>query len=375
MKIDELKRELVKYMEETHRRRYHRNFFGCLTTLLVEDGPVTQERIMELTGYSKASVSLTLNKLQLTLPIKTLKIMGDRRHYYEYRGGPEQFLVDILERRTEVPDIDMELIHTIHEKAMAKVKEHPSYEKLENYLRELHLFLRLMHSIRKKNFNKFKTTLKSGSFQELNFPEVSDINYRQILNFLNDKRTSGKDNTMKNGDAKDNQPWDYIELKREYFRSIKTGFNPLYAQSVANLVLVVHDVIIEKATTQEAIQESTQLPRSTISDVLSLACDEGIIQVEKVHGFRTRIYIPALSLLELILNYYDNACVYALTIRKKIRDLLNRLKDITPRDSEFMNFHGKLIELEKAFVITEKFTTRAKAEFIQELMNEYAGQK
>ncbi|MBU7033297.1 MAG: hypothetical protein HXS53_12265 [Theionarchaea archaeon] len=375
MKIDELKRELVKYMEETHRRRYHRNFFGCLTALLVEDGPVTQERIMELTGYSKASVSLTLHKLQLTLPVKTLKIMGDRRHYYEYRGGPEQFLVDILERRTEVPDIDLELIHTIHENVIAKVKEHPSYEKLESYLRELHLFLRLMHSIRKKNFNKFKTTLKSGSFQELNFPEASDLNYRQIKNFLNDKMTSGKDSTTKNGDTKDKLPRDYIELKREYFRSIKTGLNPLYAQSVANLLLVVHDVIIEKATTQEAIRDSTRLPRSTISDVVSFACDEGIIQVKKVYGSRTRIYIPVLSLLELILNYYDNACVYASTIRKKICDLLNRLEDITPQTPEFMNFNEKLIKLERAYVITEKFTTRAKAEFIEELMNEYAGQK
>ncbi|MGC1119683.1 MAG: hypothetical protein WBA22_01200 [Candidatus Methanofastidiosia archaeon] len=373
MTVDDLKRELVKYMEKAHRSRYHRNFFGCLTALLVEDGPTTQERIMELTQYSKTSVSLALQKIQLTLPVRVLKIMGDRKHYYEYQGGPEQFLVDILSRRTDILDIDLEMIHTIQKKVEMKVKEHVSYCRLWHYLKELQLFLELMHSVRKKNLEKYRMVLQSGSFDELNLPEASALNSGEIADFLNTLMTPEDPSKIEHEPMKDKIPLPYIELKREYFGGIKTGLNPLYAQSVANLLIIVHDVIIEKATTQEAIQESTQLPRSTISDVLSLAVDEGVIEVEKFPGSRTKVYRPAISLVELILNYYDRAFAYASNTRKKIVDVVNGMQDITPEDSEFMGFHEKLSVLKRAYTITEEFTIRAKAEFIKELMSEYEG--
>jgi DNA-binding transcriptional regulator GbsR (MarR family) len=373
MTVDDLKRELIEYMEKVHGSRYHRNFFGCLTALLVEDGPTTQERIMELTQYSRASVSLALQKIQLTLPVRVLKILGDRKHYYEYQGGPEQFLVDILNRRTDIPDIDLEMIHTIQKKVEMKVQEHASYCKLWNYLKELQLYLELMHSVRKKNLEKFKMVLQSGSFDELNLPEASALNSGKIANFLNTLMTSEDPSKIEHEPTRGKLPLPYIELKREYFRGIKTGLNPLYAQSVANLLIIVHDVIIEKATTQEAIQESTQLPRSTISDVLSLAVDEGVIKVEKFPGSRTKVYRPAISLVKLILNYYDRAFAYASNTRKKIVDVVNGMQDITPEDSEFMVFLEKLNVLKRAYTITEEFTIRAKAEFVKELMSEYGG--
>lgn len=373
MTVDDLKRELIEYMEKVHGSRYHRNFFGCLTALLAEDGPTTQERIMELTRYSKTSVSLALQKIQLTLPVRVLKIMGDRKHYYEYQGGPEQFLVDILSRRTDIPDIDLEMIHTIQKKVETKVKEHVSYCRLWHYFEELQLYLRLMHSVRKKNLEKFRMVLQSGSLDELNLPEASALNSGEISDFLNTLMTSEDHSRIKHEPMKGKLPLPYIELKREYFRGIKTGLNPLYAQSVGNLLIIVHDVIIEKATIQEAIQESTQLPRSTISDVLSLAVDEGVIEVEKFPGSRTKVYRPAISLVELILNYYNRAFVYASNTRRKIVDVLNRMQDIAPEDSEFTRFLEKLNVLDRAYTITEEFTIRAKAEFIKELMSEYEG--
>lgn len=370
MTVDDLKKELIEYMEKAHGGRYHRNFFGCLTALLVEDGPTTQERIMELTRYSKTSVSLALQKIQLTLPVRVLKIMGDRKHYYEYQGGPEQFLVDILNRRTDIPDIDLEMIHTIQKKVEIKVKEHVSYCRLWNYLNELGLYLKIMHSVRKKNLEKFRMVLQSGSLDELDLPEASAPNSGEIAGFSNTLMTSEASSRIEHEPISSKLLLPYIELKREYFRGIKTGLNPLYAQSVANLLIIVHDVIIEKATTQEAIQESTQLPRSTISDTLSLAVEEGVIEVEKFSGSRTKVYRPAISLVELIMNYYDRAFAYASNTRKKIVDVVNGMQDITSEDSAFVDFLEKLNVLKRAYTITEEFTIRAKAEFIKELMSE-----
>ncbi|MBU7038009.1 MAG: hypothetical protein HXS52_08755 [Theionarchaea archaeon] len=370
---DDFKRELVQYMEKAHGRRYHHNFFGCLTALLVEDGPTTQERIMELTRYSRASVSLALQKIQLTLPVRTLKIMGDRKHYYTYEKDPEQFLVDILSRRTDIPDINPEMIRTIQKKAEKKVLKHVSYRRLLQYLEELQLYLKIMHSVRKSNLITFKKVLQSGSFAGLNIPEVTALNSNEVIGFL--RRLKGSEDLSGTEDrsTEGKPPLHYIELKREYFRGIKTGLNPLYAQSAADLLIVVHDVIIEKTTTQKALQESTQLPQSTISDMLSVAVEEGFIVVEKVSGSRTKMYRPAVSLAELILNYYDRGFAYASTTRSKIEDLLHRMQDRTPEDTESAGFSEILNVLERAYLITEEFTMRAKAEFIRELMNELDG--
>ncbi|MBU7001128.1 MAG: hypothetical protein HXS51_10215 [Theionarchaea archaeon] len=373
MAVDDLKRELIEYMEKAHRKRYHRGYFGCLTALLVESEPVTQKRIMELTKYSRASVSLALQKLQLTLPVRTLKIMGDRKQYYTYQGGPEQFLVDILERRTDMPDIDLEMIGTIQKKAEIKEKEHPSYCRLLNYLKELRLYLELMHSIRKDSLRKFRTILRSGSFEDLDFPDSSDFNSSKITGFLHRVMTSEGLSETEHEPIKDKPPLHYMELKREYFRGIKTGLNPLYAQSIADLLVVVHDVIIEKATTQDEIQEATQLPRSTISQVLSLAVDEETIEIEKLPGSRTRIYRPAISLMELFLNYYDRAFAYASTIRRKVEDLADRVQNSNSETSESMEFLQTLCVLERAYASTQEFTIRAKTRFVKELMRKLEG--
>jgi DNA-binding transcriptional regulator GbsR (MarR family) len=369
MTLDDLKRELVEHMEEAHGKRYHRNFFGCLTAIIIDSGPVTQERIMELTGYSKASVSLALQKIQLILPVRTVKKMGDRKYYYEYRGSPQEFLIDIMYRRTDMPDIDVQMIRTMEKKVEKKLCEHDLYRRFRDYLAELSLYLKLMHSIRKENLSTYRRVLLSGSFDGVNLPEASVLHSDEIQDFIRVIRATKSQDETAYDHVEKNPPPDYLTVKRDYFRNIKTGLNPLFAQSVANLVIVVHDVIIEKVTTQEMLEESTQLPRSTISDVLSLAVDQGFIDVERSTVSRKKVYRSAVSLLEVILMYYDRGFAYAAHTRKKILSLIKRMSDISSHDSDYSQFLKKLHTLEKAYALTEEFTTRAKVAFIQELMN------
>lgn len=375
MMLDDLKRDFVEYMERATGVSYPRNFFGCLTAILVEEGPTTQDRIIELTGYSKAAVSLALQKIQLTLPVNTLKIMGDRKHYYEYKGGPEEYLIDVTRRRTDVPDIDLEMVRNLQKKTEIMTKKHLSYCRLLDYLRELHLYIELMYSIRKKSFDKFRMVLVSGSFDEVDLPEASALNSDDMKEFLDTLTGSENLSGTEQDYVKNKLPHDYIELKREYFSGIKTGLNPLYSQEAANLFIVIHDAILERAVTQKMIQESTRLPRSTISDALALAVNQGFIKIEKPSGSRTKVYKPTISLTGLMLNYYDRAFTYASNTRKKIRDLLNKMSDITTKGSKYFRFLEKLNALERAYAITEEFTIRTKVEFIKGLMNEFKRRK
>ncbi|MBU7042271.1 MAG: hypothetical protein HXS47_01675 [Theionarchaea archaeon] len=366
MTLDDLKREFVEYMETAHGKRYHRNFFGCLAAILVEKGPVTQKRIMELTGYSKPSVSIALQKIQLTVPVRAVKLMGDRKHYYEYQGSPQEFLLDILQKRTDVPDIDVQMIHTMKKKVEKKRGEHSSYNRLWEYLTEFSLYLELMYTIRKNTLSTYRTMLFSDSFQEGSLPE-SPAPINILEHSINSLNLVSSQNNVAPDHVEEHPPLEYIALKREYFRGIRMGLNPLFPQSVAHLLIIVHDVLIEQGTTQEKIQESTQLPRSTISEVLAQAVEQGMVQVESPTGTRIKIYRPAYSLLEVVLNYYDRACTYASHTRRVLHALRQNMQHMTPQDAEFQAFYEVLHSLERAYTITQKITLQAKTKFIRGL--------
>jgi DNA-binding transcriptional regulator GbsR (MarR family) len=369
MTLDDLKRDFIEYMEKATGASYPRNFFGCLTAIIIEEGPTTQDRIIELTGYSKAAVSVALQKIQLALPVNMLKFMGDRKHYYEYKGGPEDFLIDLMRRRVDVADLDLEMVRTFQKKAEMRVTKHPSFRRLLDYFEELGLYLELMYSIRIESLDKFRAVLVSGSFDGVDLPEASAVNSGKLAVFLDNLMVSEERSGRERVLIKDKPPLDYVELKRKYFSAVKTGLNSLYAQKAANLVIILHDVIIERAVTQEMLQESTQLPRSTISDTLTLAVEQGIIEFDKLSGSRTKIYRPAITLTGLILNYYNRSFAYGSNTRKKIIDLVNRMKDVPVKDSKYFEFLEKLNALERAYAIAEEFSIRNKAEFVKELMN------
>ncbi|MHA2222297.1 MAG: hypothetical protein ACXAAO_09615, partial [Candidatus Thorarchaeota archaeon] len=110
MSLENIKREFIQFMEEVHGGNpYPRNFYGCLLAIIIEPEPVSQERIMELTGFSQAAVSLTIKKIQLLFPIRTIKRVGERKHYYEY-DDPNRFSLDLNLRRTEVKDLNTKFI-------------------------------------------------------------------------------------------------------------------------------------------------------------------------------------------------------------------------------------------------------------------------
>ena len=127
MKLEKIKREFIQFMEEIHGGNlYPRNFFGCLIPILIEQGHVSQERIIELTGYSQATVSLTMQKIQLLMPVKTVKKVGDRKRYYEY-PSPNHFTLDLTYNRVNVQDVDTAFIEQILEQVQQAYKRNKFY--------------------------------------------------------------------------------------------------------------------------------------------------------------------------------------------------------------------------------------------------------
>lgn len=340
-------------MERVHSAiAYPRNFFGVLSALLIEDSPVTQDRVMQLTGYSRATVSLSLQKIQLVMSVHVTKIQSDRRNYYSFGGCPEDFILRIMEARTDAPDIDVDATAFLAEKAEARIPQDDSYKRLSKHFLEVTQLVSAIFDVRKRSIGPLAKALRRNGVEGV----VISASLKQELSRL---KAFQKVSYDVNGDEKDlsekEDPSGYLELKQEYFHVLRRSLNPLYSQRLAHRLVVIHDVMIEGTTTQEQIRDSTGLPRSTVSEQLRLGVDEGILQVETIEGSRVKQYRPGVSLVELLMAHYRRSAVYAATVSDKIQSLVRKLDD---NEDETKRLRERLRQLERAYETLAEFTRR-----------------
>ena len=368
MNLERIKREFIAYMELVHgANQYPRNFFGCLLSIIIESEPVSQERIMELTGFSQATVSLTIQKIQLLMPIRALKKVGDRKLYYMYDGPPEGFLLDLLRRRVDVQDIDIQLI----EKMLLKLREtdigKAGNKRFLNYLNNMLLYSNLIHELRSSGVEPFKRFLEAGSLDEMDLKDSKVLNKGTLADFLIELSKKSIDTES----FRDESLIDSLQLKIEYFTGIKATLNPLYSQALANQLIVMHNVLLEGSTTQEWIEKSTLLPRSTISEVLTQLVKRGVIKVAKKDRSKTKLYHSTVSFSELMLASIDRVIEYESTVRKHLSDFIAMTRKIHPVSKETKRFLEFLRNLKKAYTFAQKFSKNMKVEFVVRLKNEF----
>jgi DNA-binding transcriptional regulator GbsR (MarR family) len=369
MTLEKIKREFIAYMEGAHSGYpYPRNLFGCLLAILVEPNPVTQERIMELTGYSQTAVSLTIQKIQLLFPVKKIKKSGDRKHYYIYDGSPNSFLLDLTRKRVDVQDIDLNFIQAMLEKAQEMEKRSKSIGRFIDYLNNMKLYLSQNHALRTASADSFKTALVSGSMKGINLQDSRLLEEAELANFLKQLRevsSSANDSPLGKSESSD----EYLSLKRDYFSGLKENLNPLYSQELVNRMIVFHYILLEGRATQDAIEEATLLPRSTVSESLKNPVERGLLKVQKKS--RTKIYQSGISFVELQLGSYDRAALFFHTVNEKLSKLVKDAQTIRPVSENVKSFLSILETFEQAYSFTLAFSRHMKVEMVKILKDEY----
>jgi DNA-binding transcriptional regulator GbsR (MarR family) len=365
MKLEKLKRDFISYMEEVHSGNpYPRNLIGCLMAISVDSEPVSQERIMELTGYNRATVSLAIQKIQLLLSVRTVKKKKDRRHYYVYENAAHAFVLDLLQRRVDVQDIDTKLIDSLLRKARDR-EDRNELAQFETYLENMHLYLNLIHEIRSASVVPFKHALAAGSTEGLSLEDTEVLEEGELASFLIElKETSSKDTDFIHQD----HPHDFVQLKNEYFTGIKTGLNPLFSQDIANRLIVVHSILVAGQTTQEQIEQVTLLPRSTISEVLTQVVQRGIIRVS---GSRPKYYEPAISFSNLMLASFDRVANYISSVGVKLSDFRKVAMKVSRKPNEEAAFVEFLRDLEDAYSLALEFSRSMKVKTVKRLKEEF----
>ncbi|MFW9869042.1 MAG: hypothetical protein ACFFFO_02470 [Candidatus Thorarchaeota archaeon] len=366
MSLEKIKRAFISWMEEVHGGDpYPRNVYGCLLSIMVEPEAVSQERIMELTGFSQATISLAIQKIQLLFPVRTIKKVGERKHFYEY-DAPNRFALDLTQKRTEVQDLDTGFIIPILEKAMVEVKKEPSLKRFIDYLNNLLLYLNLTHEIRSDNAIVFEQAMKDGRLDAKKLFKLESLKRKPLSDFL-----------MKLKEAS----YGYVcppitkesslsDLKREYLTGVKSNFNPLYSQVLANQYMIAHAVILEGTATQERIENLTQLPRSTISEVLSLIKNRGVVKFTKKEGSRVKYYRPGLLFSDLMLGYFDRTAMYIHSMKNRLSEFATETRKLRKTDQS-MKLLEILESLEKAYSFSLALSHDMKVKMVMRLKEEY----
>jgi DNA-binding transcriptional regulator GbsR (MarR family) len=369
MTLEKIKREFIKYMETVRAGDpYPRKFIGCLMSILVEPEATSQDRVMELTGYAQATVSLTLQKVQLLMPVKTAKKRGDRKRYYAYDGHPASLILDLWQKRLEVQGIDISQIEMMIQEVKAKEKaaEKAAIRRFLDYLENMKLYLTLIQSLRASSIELYKSVMETGSIEDLDFQEAGILEEPLIEEFLQVLRTTSMKPELYEKPLKA-----YILLKNEYYTRMKANLNPLYSQTIANQMMVLHDVFVEGVTTQEMIEKSTLLPRSTISELLAQFVKLGVVEVTRKEGSRIKQYRPAISFTDLMLSYSERLLKQTIAGKSQLSKYISATRKIRPVSKEAKKFIGVLNSFVKAYAFTHRFTMSFKAKMVTRLKEEY----
>ncbi len=366
MSLEKTKRAFIRWMEEVHGGDpYPRNFYGCLLSIMVEPEPVSQERIMELTGFSQATVSLAIQKIQLLFPIRIMKKVGERKHYYEY-DAPDRFSLDLTQRRTEVQDLDTRFIVPILEKAKMEMKKEPSLRRFVDYLTNLLLYLNLIHEIRRNNAKMFEQAMEDGSLNTKDVLPIGALKRKPLSDFLVNLKEASNGYEIPLV-TEDSPPSD---LKRKYLTGVKSNFNPLFSQALANQYMVAHAVLLEGSATQEQIEHLTQLPRSTISEVLSQIKKRGVVKVTKKKGSRIKYYQPGVLFSQLMLGYFDNAARYIDNMERRLSEFASKTRKLrkTEQSKKFLDI---IQSLKRAYSFALSLSHDMKVRMVMRLKEEY----
>ncbi len=371
MTLTEIKREFVRLMEEVRvGEPYAKNFMGCLISIIIEPEPISQERIMELTGCSQGTVSLTLQKLQFLMPIRTVRKIGDRKHYYTYNGPPERFVLDLWKTRVKAQAIDIKHIESVIEEMSKKSNRDSAFERFVTYLKNIWLYMKLVHDLRNVGITEFAHVLETVSYESFNLQSAKSLEKGQLADFLEKIRRASlefdSNHALTNKANKQ-----YLLSKNEYYSGLKTNLNPLYSQTVANQMIVIHDVFVKGCTTQDELEKSTLLPRSTISEELKQFVKIGVIGVTKSPNSRIKMYHPTISFIDLMLSNYDQVARHVSIVLPRLSDYILKVERIRSKSKEAKKFLEILKSIENAYAFTRDYSNAMKVEMVKRLKEEY----
>ncbi len=358
MNTDPLKREFIRYMEETHSTLlFPRKFFGCLMAVFIEQKPVTQDRIEQLTKYSKTTISQMLKIIQMNFPLRGLKKLGIRKKFYVVDIHPEDFMLFFFQMIINSYKNRVDFVQPLLKGLEPYVNIHSRfqnfYDFLENFYSYSTLYLNLLTDTTDDLTRLFD---KNHSAPDRRYLDVLDKpeNLLKIQKLLAPPKI---DIDLLQPQIPDNElKTKYSEFKEQFYRLFRENLILAQSQTEIARVIVGTELLLERRPLiQKEIQQATKFQRSTISESLKMLQERQMVQLLKKPGDRKKYYVMIQSwdrrtVTRIKLNTY-----YASEVKSKIEDLLEQIKSIQKTSNEIILLSSFFEHLYNSYTYFEQY--------------------
>ncbi|MHA1945472.1 MAG: hypothetical protein ACXAC6_10475 [Candidatus Hodarchaeales archaeon] len=322
MSVEEIKKEFVHYMEEKHSGfLFPSKFFGCMMAVFIEQVPITQDRIEEITNYSKTTISQMLTLIQMKFPLKQLKKPGIRKKYYTIDITTRKFMLSVLEMIIESYKDKVDFMPPIIEEIQPYAQKHPKLETLklflENYYKFSTLYMKLISDTTKELSDLVDTgqikTSELSSYNIYNSPE-QQAKIQVLLNPPN-KPISFTDQQIREPSLLKK----YNYFKEQFFQKFRENLTYSGSQKAMARAIIGTELLLEqRPLTQEEIEKATNFQRSTISDTLKLLLEIQMVELVKRPGDRKKYYMIIQSWDRRTITQFRRNVLYAIEMKDKI---------------------------------------------------------
>jgi DNA-binding transcriptional regulator GbsR (MarR family) len=363
MSLEEIKKQFITFMEEMYDRLlYPKRFFGCLMAVLVEQKPLTQNRIKELTGYSRTTISQTLDLIHANVPLTQFKKPGERKKYYSLDMSVKEFMPLFFKTIIESYQNKVNFILPIIKDIKPYAKEHPRFYNFKEFLDKFYESSNLYYKIFSKTMENLENMIKTGTIKTSSLPDFNlftSIENLKRIEFLLSPPELEK-NSLEPSSMDEVLSKRYIRFKKRFYNEFRKNLTLANSQEEIARTIIGTELLLEKRPlTQEEIELVTNLPRSTISTSLNQLLDWNMVRMIKKAGDRKNYYIAFQSWDTRVLNRFKVNIKYVIKIQEKISNLIEKVEKMTQSDEEnlILNFlretHYAYLQLELHYKILE----------------------
>jgi DNA-binding transcriptional regulator GbsR (MarR family) len=282
----QLKIDYLAFMEQVHGALgFEPNLIAVLFSLLLEGDYITQDRVMELTGLGRSTVSETLKKL--TDPSSKFLVLvtrrpGDRRKFYYCPLGFDEYVTTFFTSATSASDFSGEICLEMLARLDALSLDNQEVRHMKTFLTYLLKVVGLIQDL----------LGYTGSHLERYFKEPGYTPHFTEEDFATMKRESPEHPTTRikpiEGDS-------LLAIKRDYIRETLEKAAPIGRRREIGAVSLAL-ILSSDPVTQEEVMEVTGYGRSTVSENLAKIEELNVLTVVKKPGDRKKYYRSTLRL-------------------------------------------------------------------------------
>ncbi len=365
MNTEEIKKFFIELMEEKHADLiFPKSYLGCLMAVLIENQPVTQERIKVLTNYSPTTISQMLKIIEVNFPLRKIAKSGERKKFYLLDISPTDFMVDFLLLILDSYKERVDFIPPLIKEVEPYLQKHPRFSVFHQYLTQMYnssiTYMALLSNTTEELRNLLKTGQEDDStpLNQKRLRSLTQLNTAPSASFSIEPLT---DQTLLEV---------YQYLKTTFYRLLKENITG--SQAVLNRMIIGTELLLEqRPVTQQEIEVSTLLQRSTISDTLNTLLERQMVQLVKKPRDRKKYYQMIQSWETRMISRLKLNIRFAINMKMELAALRERIEIRNEEDKSLFEFltqiHYSYVQLERYYIsLTNKYlinSTKSTQEF------------